>query len=219
LDDVKRGEYAAAAAAFLAALKADGADVEVANNLGFAFQMAGGLPAARHALIYTLGLAPDRGATWNTLGFVLAQENDVDGAVGCFRNLLLFSKNPASSRTYLRGRMDDPSTVPALRTAIEQVLAESPQADEGTYYVVARSLKIEAPYSQERAIRDAGALQGKGYGASVWRSVSGYYAVVIGEAGGSDHANDLRQKKVTAGDADPDAFLATGEKLVQRVWP
>ena len=93
----------------------------------------------------------------HTLGFVLAQENDVDGAVGCFRNLLLFSKNPASSRTYLRGRMDDPSTVPALRTAIEQVLAESPQADGGTYYVVARSLKIEAPYSQERAIRDAGA--------------------------------------------------------------
>jgi Flp pilus assembly protein TadD len=61
-------QYVEAARLFREAHKADPADIEVHNNLGYALLMAGDLGEAEKVLTDVLTVAPGRGAAWGNLG-------------------------------------------------------------------------------------------------------------------------------------------------------
>ena len=91
-----------AVAKFSEAHRLDASDVEIANNLGFAYLKQKNLELAQQMLIATLLLAPDRAAAWSNLGDVFALSGDERKAVACYANTYRFSKDMAKTHQFMK---------------------------------------------------------------------------------------------------------------------
>ena len=105
-----------AVAKFSEAHRLDPSDVEIANNLGFAYLKQKNLELAQQTLIATLSLAPARSAAWSNLGDVFALSGDERKAVACYANTYRFSKDMTKTHQFMK-KMNAAEDVPALKQA------------------------------------------------------------------------------------------------------
>ena len=97
----RAGDYANAVVAFEGASKADPADVEVANNLGYAYLKAGRARAALAQLLRSLHLAPQRSSAWINLSEALSALGYDDASTAAVLLALRHTDNRAATGTFL----------------------------------------------------------------------------------------------------------------------
>lgn len=102
---------------FYQAFAIDPTDVEIANNLGGAFYRALRFDLAERAALRALALAPDRTNAWVLVGHGRAMENDINAAVGCYRNALRFSRNPQRTLQSIEDRVNE-RVEPGMKQAL-----------------------------------------------------------------------------------------------------
>jgi tetratricopeptide (TPR) repeat protein len=98
---------AEAVQAFQAAYTADPTDVEIINNLGYAYLFQGDLQTAEVWLLRALVLLPGRSIAWANLGHVYAAEGNLRGAVACFANAYRFALRKEPMRKSLESLARD----------------------------------------------------------------------------------------------------------------
>lgn len=116
--------YPAAITRFEVAMKADGADVEIHNNLGLALLKSGKLAEAEAALLNALTLQPNRSSAWANLAELYAQQQQAPAILGALRNTYRFSGNPEKTRAYLQNLVAQAETLTLLKEAAQKVLGE-----------------------------------------------------------------------------------------------
>ncbi len=126
LQAVKTDQYAAAVDVFQRGLEADPSDIEVRNNLGFAYHLAGRTDDAIAALMNVLVLAPDRTAAWTNLSQALAVKGDAQNVVAAMRLAVRFSGDRARTREYF-SKFAATHSNPVFRTSAESVLRDMDQ--------------------------------------------------------------------------------------------
>jgi len=105
--------------AFSEAHQADPADVEVLNNLRYAYLMQGDFESAKLYILASLALAPQRSAAWANLGQIHAMKAETKDAVASFANTYRFSQNKEKTHQFLLSLMEK-NNDPNLRQALEQ---------------------------------------------------------------------------------------------------
>jgi hypothetical protein len=98
LQYINNGQIAEAAQVFQAAYQADPTDVEIINNLGYAYQRLDNLQAAEPLLLLALVFAPGRANAWANLGHTYAKQGQHSAAVACYANTYRFSRNQDATR-------------------------------------------------------------------------------------------------------------------------
>lgn len=115
--------FGTAASAFGRALQQDPADVEIANNYGFALLKARQYAQAQDALLAAIAMAPKRSAAWFNLATGYGEQGDQARSSAAFELALLYSQNKDKTREFLDKLVQDPSSAPALASAAKNVLA------------------------------------------------------------------------------------------------
>lgn len=87
---------------FSEAQKLDPADVEILNNLGFAYMKQQNFDMAEKTLIETLVLSPNRSSAWSNLGDVFALKDNESKAIACYANTYRFSKNKVNTHQFMK---------------------------------------------------------------------------------------------------------------------
>lgn len=103
----KAGKYGEAVADFECAHKADPADIEVANNLGYALLMEGRTEEAAGALAKTIAMKPERTSAWANLGQVLAKQGREVDSAKAFLISYRFSTNATKTLEFLSKLVDE----------------------------------------------------------------------------------------------------------------
>jgi len=96
-----KGELAQALQAFDVASRADRRDVEVANNLGYAYLKAGKAREAVPPIMHSLHLDPARSSAWINLAEALAELGYEDPSVAALLLALRYSPNRDGTRAFL----------------------------------------------------------------------------------------------------------------------
>ena len=109
-------------------------------------------------------------------------------------------------------------TEPAKRFATASSGEIAAAIDHRKAFVIGQSIPIASPTGRQEAIAAAERLKAKGYDASVWASRTEYYGIVAGHLP-VDKAIELKKRAVAAGDIQPDAYLHTGDRFIEQVWP
>ena len=99
---LRESRVAEALQAFQAAYTADPTDVEIINNLGYAYLFQDDLQTAELWLLHALVLSPGRSMAWANLGHVYAAQGNPRGAVACFANAYRFAPNKETMRKSLQ---------------------------------------------------------------------------------------------------------------------
>ena len=109
-------------------------------------------------------------------------------------------------------------TEPAKRLGADSALEIAKAADAQRAFVVGKSIAIDSPDGRALAIAEAERLRAKGYDSAVWSSRTGYYGIVAGHLP-IEKALALKGRAVAAGDVEPDAYLHSGGRFIEQVWP
>jgi len=120
LHALKEGHIAEALRAFQAAYQANPVDVEIINNLGYAYLLGADVQAAEQLLLQALVFAPGRTSAWANLGQTYAKQGDLGAAVACFAHAYRFSRNRDTTRQFLHNLAQD--TDARVRDAAKQSL-------------------------------------------------------------------------------------------------
>lgn len=96
---------------------ADPADVEVAENLGYAQLKAGNLTDARYSFYGALAMDPGRHSAWGNLGVVLAQTESEERAVAAFANSYLFAPDKQARINHFRKLATEETNLKVKRAA------------------------------------------------------------------------------------------------------
>jgi hypothetical protein len=112
----KKGDFNNAVKMFEEARKLDNSDIEIVNNLGFAYLKQGNLVLAQQAITKALTLSPDRAAAWENLGEVFGIKGDINKAVACFSNAYRFSKDKLKMHQYMK-KLNEKEDVQKLKQA------------------------------------------------------------------------------------------------------
>lgn len=116
---LQSGRIPDAVRGFAEAHRADPADVEVLNNLGYAHLMQGDYDSARPYMLSALALTPERSAAWANLGQIQAMKGETQDAVASFINTYRFSQNRSKTHQFLLSLMEKNGD-PGLRQALTQ---------------------------------------------------------------------------------------------------
>jgi len=98
---LRASHVAEAVQAFQAAYTADPTDVEIINNLGYAYLFQGDLQTAEAWLLRALVMSPGRSIAWANLGHVYAAQGNRRGAVACFAHAYRFARRKETMRKSL----------------------------------------------------------------------------------------------------------------------
>lgn len=121
LASLQSGRTLEAINAFQEAHKADPGDVEILNNLGYAYLMQGDLDPAERYMLSTLTMAPGRTSAWANLGEVYAKKGDINAAVGSFANAYRFSQNRDKTHQFFLTLMEKENGG-NLKQALQQII-------------------------------------------------------------------------------------------------
>jgi len=113
LEYLKAGQSSLAVQSFQESLKANPADVEVVNNLGYAYLIDGDSNAEQH-LLQAIRMAPGRTSAWANLGQFYAKQDKNEFAVACFAHAFRFSKNRIKTIQFLNRLADKDETLKAI---------------------------------------------------------------------------------------------------------
>jgi len=116
-------QYEAAIAAFSAGIKADPSDVEIINNLGFAYISVDRSNEAIDTLAVALLAVPDRSSAWANLSEAFSQLQNENASIGALRLAARFSGNREKTTEYLR-KVSSDHPQPIYRSAAARVLGE-----------------------------------------------------------------------------------------------
>lgn len=117
----KAGQLDQAKRHFLSAYQTDGADVEIAGNLGLIHLKLGEYKQALTLLAAALTLSPGRSSTWLNLAEYYARQNQQAEAVACYALAFQFSQRPDKTRAFLN-RLATGDDSAQVRQAAQRVL-------------------------------------------------------------------------------------------------
>lgn len=117
-------QYQAAAEQFEAALKTDPDNPAVLNNLALAYQ-AQQDPRALTMAKRAMKLAPDNPGVIDTVGWMLAQQGDVQGALPLLRKAVALAPQAPELRYHLAFALNQAGDKKAARQELDKLLAES----------------------------------------------------------------------------------------------
>lgn len=142
------GQFERAKKYFLAAAKADPADVEIAGNLGFAAINTGDFKQAIKALSAALALAPGRSSAWVTLGEYFAVQGQRQQAVACYALVYHLSKDRDKTRRFLQKwavESDNPNVRQAMQQALQLSLISGGKAEDVAVAAIVDEESLDAP--------------------------------------------------------------------------
>jgi tetratricopeptide (TPR) repeat protein len=119
LADLQSGRISEAIGAFQEAHQANPADVEIVNNLGFAYLLNNDLVPAEDYMLTALTMQPDRSAAWDNLGQIYAEKGQTADAVASFSNAYRFSRDVKRTHSYFVNWMEKENDV-RLKQALRQ---------------------------------------------------------------------------------------------------
>lgn len=163
---LKTGRMTEAIASFQEAYRADQADVEVVNNLGYAYLRVGDVDSAERYLLAALVLSPGRDAAWVNLGQTYAKKGIPRAAMACFANAYRFSGERRTTYKVLQDlseKDDDIRVIEAARQTLQlqlirneqkptQEVTPTPSLPPGWYEVVRATPVLEEPHSNATVI-------------------------------------------------------------------
>jgi tetratricopeptide (TPR) repeat protein len=95
-------DFDSAVRLFSEAQKLDPADVEILNNLGFAYMKQQNFNMAEKTLIEALTLSPARSSAWSNLGDVFALKDNESKAIACYAHTYRFSQNKINTHQFMK---------------------------------------------------------------------------------------------------------------------
>jgi Tfp pilus assembly protein PilF len=98
---------------------ANPADVEIVNNLGYAYLLNNDLVPAEDYMLIALTMQPDRSAAWDNLGHIYAKKGKTADAVASFSNAYRFSGDVNRTHSYFVNLMEKENDV-NLKQALRQ---------------------------------------------------------------------------------------------------
>jgi tetratricopeptide (TPR) repeat protein len=119
---LQSGRILDAAAAFLEAHVANPADVEIVNNLGYAYLLSNDPISAEEYLLLALTMRWDRSAAWGNLGQAYVKKGQMADAIASFNNAYRFSRDLNQTHSYflaMMGKGNDVNLKQALRQATQ----------------------------------------------------------------------------------------------------
>lgn len=121
IDALKRNDTSSAVAAFEAAHDKNPCDIEITDNLGYAYLESNRLDAAAFQFALAILMSPRRVTSWNNIGQVYALRGDQPAATASFATALSVSTSPdATKRFYDKLQNENPH--PEVRTAAARAL-------------------------------------------------------------------------------------------------
>ena len=120
---LRESRYSEAITNFQRGLTADASDIELANNLGYAYLQSGQLEPAIGEISDVLVRVPDRTSAWANLSEAYARADKPPMALAALRVAVRYSSNRQKTVDYLRQSSDMHSSL-QFRTAASQVLNE-----------------------------------------------------------------------------------------------
>jgi tetratricopeptide (TPR) repeat protein len=128
LSHLQGGRIADAINAFQEAYRANPADVEVVNNLGYAYLLYNDPVSAEEHMLKALTMRWDRSAAWGNLGQAYVKKGQMADAVASFSNAYRFSRDLNQTHTYFLDRMEKENDV-----YLKQALRQATQVGEKWY--------------------------------------------------------------------------------------
>jgi tetratricopeptide (TPR) repeat protein len=123
LSHLQGGRIADAIYNFQQAYRANPADIEIVNNLGYAYFLNNDLVSAENYLLLALTtIRWDRAAAWGNLGQVYVKKGQMVDAVSSFNNAYRFSGDLNQTHSYFLAMMeksDDVNLKQALRQSTQ----------------------------------------------------------------------------------------------------
>lgn len=113
LEYLKAGQSSLAIQSFQESLKTDPSDIEVVNNLGYAYLTENNSNAEQY-LLQAIKMAPGRTSAWANLGQFYAKQDKNEFAVACFAHAFRFSQNRNKTIQFLNGLVDKDETLKAI---------------------------------------------------------------------------------------------------------
>src|SRR5918999_1147001 len=120
LSYLQGGQIVDAIKVFQEAYRANPADIEIVNNLGYAYFLNNDPVSAENYLLTALAMRWDRSAAWGNLGQTYVKKGQMADAVASFSNAYRFSRDVNQTHTYFLDRMEKENDVnlkQALRSA------------------------------------------------------------------------------------------------------
>ena len=108
--------------AFIEAYRANPADIEIVNNLGYAYLLNNDPSSAENYLLIALTMRWDRSSAWGNLGQAYVKKGQMADAVASFSNAYRFSRDINQTHNYFLGMMqkeNDANLKLALRQATQ----------------------------------------------------------------------------------------------------
>jgi len=158
---IENKQFADAVQAFEEAYRANSADIEIVNNLGYAYMKNGNLDTAQQFLYQTLVLSPRRANAWANLGQTYAKKDSTTAAVACFANAYRFSRDKKKTIEFLQNLTQNDDDIRVKQAANQALQLEFIQGkrenvpprgpDEGTPPVVNEPIPVSGRYEVVRS--------------------------------------------------------------------
>jgi tetratricopeptide (TPR) repeat protein len=116
---LQSGRISEAIGAFQEAHQANPADIEIVNNLGYAYLLNNDPDSAEAYVLIALTMQPERSAAWGNLGQIYVKKGQIPAAVASFSNAYRFSRDLNQTHSYFLGWMEKENDV-NLRQALWQ---------------------------------------------------------------------------------------------------
>jgi hypothetical protein len=139
LADLQSGRISDAVGAFLEAHVANPADVEIVNNLGYAYLLNNDLVPAEDYMLIALTMQPDRSAAWDNLGQIYAKKGQMADAVASFSNAYRFSRDVNRTHSYFVSWMEKENDV-----SLKQALRQATQVGERRFLSAEANVGIQS---------------------------------------------------------------------------
>lgn len=124
---LRANDNATAVAALRDAVRADPSDVEVIDNLGYAYNLSGDLEAAEFWARVALAVSPARSSAWLNLGLAAGQQGDESTSLGAMLLAHKYSGRPDRTIKAIQDVMGRANSTPEMRSAAERALAVLPK--------------------------------------------------------------------------------------------
>jgi Flp pilus assembly protein TadD len=119
---LRANDNAAAVASLRDAVRADPGDVEVIDNLGYAYNLSGDLEAAEFWARVALAVSPTRSSAWLNLGIAGGQQGDESMALGALLLAHKYSGRPDRTINAVQELKDRGNSTPEMRSAAARAL-------------------------------------------------------------------------------------------------
>lgn len=124
---LRANDNVSAVAALRDAVRADPSDVEVIDNLGYAYNLSGDLEAAEFWARVALAVSPTRSSAWLNLGIAAGQQGDETTSLGAMLLAHKYSGRPDRTIKAIQDVSGRENSTPEMRSAATRALDALPR--------------------------------------------------------------------------------------------